>query len=95
MAVIGLLTLELYLPGCSSLKEKRSRLKPLLARLHKEFNISAAEVDHHEIWQNAQIACALVSNDQAHNQRVLQKIVRWVENSWHDVNLVSEKIDLL
>jgi uncharacterized protein len=95
MAIIGLLTLNIYLPGCNSLKEKRSRLKPLLARLHKEFNISAAEVDHHDIWQSSQIACVLVSNDLAHNQRVLRKIAHWIEDSWHDVNLVNEKIEIL
>ncbi|MCJ7708279.1 MAG: DUF503 domain-containing protein, partial [Anaerolineales bacterium] len=41
---VGALTLELRLPGCSSLKQKRSRLKPLLAALHREFNLSAAEI---------------------------------------------------
>jgi uncharacterized protein YlxP (DUF503 family) len=39
---IGILTLEIQLPGCKSLKEKRSRLKPLIARLHREFNVSVA-----------------------------------------------------
>jgi len=34
------LTLELHLPGCSSLKEKRGRLKPVLTALHREFNVS-------------------------------------------------------
>jgi uncharacterized protein YlxP (DUF503 family) len=42
---LGLLTIHLHLPGCASLKEKRGRLKPLLTRLHREFNISAAEID--------------------------------------------------
>ena len=35
---IALLTLQLRLPGCSSLKEKRSRLKPLLVRLHRDYS---------------------------------------------------------
>ncbi|MBS3752567.1 MAG: DUF503 family protein, partial [Anaerolineales bacterium] len=29
---IGLLTLHLRIPGCASLKEKRSQIKPLVAR---------------------------------------------------------------
>jgi uncharacterized protein len=37
--MIGQLTIYLHLPGCASLKEKRGRLKPLLARLHREFNL--------------------------------------------------------
>ncbi|MEW5873044.1 MAG: DUF503 domain-containing protein [Chloroflexota bacterium] len=91
---LGLLTLRIHLPGCASLKEKRSRLKPLLARLHREFNVSVAEVDHQDVWQDAAIACALVSSDSAHTQRALQGVVEWIENSWPDVLVVSEQIEL-
>ena len=92
---LGLLTLHIYLPGCTSLKEKRRRLKPLLARLHREFNISVAEIDHNDTWQNAVIACALVSNDNSHTQRALQKVARWIETSWPDVGLISEQLEIL
>jgi len=92
---VGLLILHLHLPGCSSLKEKRGRLKPLLHRLHREFNISVAEIDQMDIWQNATIACALVSNGQAHTQKVLQTIVNWVESSWPDVSVISDQLEIL
>ena len=92
---LGLLTLHIHLPGCSSLKEKRSRLKPLLVRLHREFNVSVAEVDHNDSWQSAMIACALVSNDPAHTQRSLQQVVSWLESSWPDVELEEDQIELV
>lgn len=92
---VGVLTLHIHLPGCSSLKEKRGRLKPLLARLHKEFNLSAAEVDHLDVWQSAVIACALVSNDRRHTQRALQNTANWVIDTWRDVTVVDEHIELL
>ncbi len=95
MIRIGVLTLELQIPGCTSLKEKRSRLKPLLSRLHREFNISAAEVDHQDAWQAAVIACAIVSNDPAHSQRVLQQVVQWLESNWPDVEIVEDRIELI
>jgi uncharacterized protein YlxP (DUF503 family) len=57
---VGLLTLHFHLPGCASLKEKRSRIKPILARLHREFNVSAAELARQDAWQEAVLACALV-----------------------------------
>ena len=91
---LGLLTLQIHLPGCSSLKEKRSRLKPLLARLHREFNISAAEIDRQDAWREAVLGCALVSNDPAHTQRALQEVTRWVERNWPDVSLIEDKIEL-
>jgi uncharacterized protein YlxP (DUF503 family) len=92
---LGLLTLEIHIPGCASLKEKRSRLKPLLARLHKEFNVSVAEVDRLDIWQDAVIACVLVSNDNGHTQRSLQKIPHWVETFWPDVFITADKLEII
>ena len=53
--VIGACTVRLHLPGVASLKEKRGRLKPILARLPREFNLAAAEIELQDIWQNAEI----------------------------------------
>ena len=92
---VGVLTLHLHLAGCTSLKEKRRRLKPLLIRLHREFNISVAEIDRLDAWQEALVACALVSNDHGHIQRSLQKVKGWVESSWPDVGLISERLEII
>jgi uncharacterized protein len=92
---IGVLTLEMHIPGCSSLKEKRSRIKPLLARLHREFNVSAGEVGRQDAWQETVIACALVSSDPAHTHRALQEVARWVENNWPDGMLSAERIEMI
>jgi uncharacterized protein YlxP (DUF503 family) len=91
---LGMLTLHLHIPGCTSLKEKRSRLKPLVARLHREFNVSVAEVGQQDSWQNAILACALVGNESGHVERSLQKIVGWVESYWPDVEVVDDKLEL-
>jgi uncharacterized protein YlxP (DUF503 family) len=92
---IGLLLIHIQLPGCTSLKEKRHRLKPLLARLHREFNISIAEVDKQDVWIEAQLAIAIVSNDPNHNQRALQLILSWLETNWPDVLIVENHIELI
>ena len=93
--MFGILTLHLHIPGCKSLKEKRSRLKPLLSRLHKEFNISVAEMDAHDVWQSAIIACAVVSNDKAQAQRTLQTVSAWVEQNWQDVTITDEEFEII
>lgn len=93
--VIGLLSLQIHLAGCTSLKEKRRRLKPLLHRLHREFNISVAEIDRLDSWQEALVACVLVSNDNGHTQRSLQQVRHWLETSWPDVSVVSESLEIL
>jgi uncharacterized protein YlxP (DUF503 family) len=92
---VGLLTLDVQIPGCQSLKEKRSRVKPLLARLHREFNISTAEMERLDSWQQAIIACVVVSNDAAQATRVLQEVVRWIESHWPDIEVMDEQITLL
>lgn len=92
---IGILTLHLYIPGCSSLKEKRSRLKPLLVRLHREFNISVAEFDHNDTWQSTTIACAIVSNDANHARRMLQRVEKWIEKTWPDMTIHDARLELI
>lgn len=91
---IGLLQLYLYIPGCASLKEKRGRVKPLVQRLQREFNLSVAEIDHQDVWQNAVIGCVLISSDSVHARRQLSKVIGWVERHWSDVEVVDETIEI-
>jgi uncharacterized protein YlxP (DUF503 family) len=93
--MVGILTLHLNLPGCASLKEKRGRLKPLLARLHRQFNLSVAELDLQDKWQETIISCGMVGNDNVHLEQSLQAVVRWVESNWLDMQLMDEKIELI
>ncbi len=93
--MIGLLTLHLHLPGCASLKEKRGRLKPLLARLHREFNVSAAEMGLHDKWTEAVIACAMLGNDAAHLQSALETVCKWVEANWPDGDVLDTKLEII
>ena len=92
--MIGTLTLHLQLPGCASLKEKRGRLKPLLARLHRQFNVSTAEMDLQDKWQEAVIACGMVGNDAAHLRSALETVRKWVEANWPDGDVLDTKIEL-
>lgn len=92
---IGILTLHLFLPGCSSLKEKRSRIKPVIHRLHREFNISVAEMDRQDMWKETVISCAQVSSDKALLQASLQKVTTFVEKSFPDLQLVQDQIEII
>ena len=44
---------ELYLPYCSSLKEKRKIIHGLISRIRKRFNVSICEVQFHDLWQRS------------------------------------------
>lgn len=93
--MLGQLTIHLHLPGCASLKEKRGRLKPLLARLHKEFNVSVAEMDLQDKWTEAIIACAVINADLVTAQQSLQSVAKWVEANWTDGDVIDQKIELV
>lgn len=92
--IIGVCRLHLHLPGCASLKEKRSRLKPLLERLRREFNAAVAEVDLHDVWQSAEVALVVVSNEAARVQSQLETMTHWVEDQWRDVDVVEAQMEL-
>ena len=93
--IVGIGLIELYLPGSHSLKDKRSVVKSLTARLHHEFNVSCSEVDHQDVWQSAAIGVAVVSNDAAHVQEVMSHVVSWIERNRPDVEVVEQSLEII
>jgi uncharacterized protein YlxP (DUF503 family) len=93
--VIASLTIHLHLPACASLKEKRGRIKPLIARLHREFNLSVAEMDLQDQWQEVVIGCAMIGNDRGYLESALHNVAKWVEGNWPDGMVVEEKIEII
>jgi len=92
---IGILTLQIKLPGCKSLKEKRSRLKPLITRIHREFNVSVAEIAQQDVWDEATLGCAHISNDHQYSQNALHMIVHWLDRNWPDIMLVDDQTEII
>jgi uncharacterized protein YlxP (DUF503 family) len=84
---------DLRVPGCSSLKAKRHVVKTLTAALRSRFNVSVAEVDHHELWQRTVIAVAAVDREQYHVRKVMQQVERFVE-SWTGVETISTELEV-
>lgn len=72
---------KLHLPGCGSLKEKRSVLKSLKDRLHRQYNVSVAETAHQDLPDRAEIAACVVSNERRHAESVLTSVDRMVEGN--------------
>ncbi len=93
--VIGSSIIELDLPGIHSLKQKRSVLKGLIARLHREFNISCGEVDYHDAWGSAALGVAVVSTSAAHAENVLGNVVGWIERNRPDVTVIDHSVEII
>jgi uncharacterized protein YlxP (DUF503 family) len=79
-ARVAIGTVELHLPDVGSLKGKRHVLKGLKERLRQRFEISVAEVDHHDAWQRATLALACVSGDSRHANAVISRAMDYIED---------------
>ena len=93
--MLATLTIHLHLPGCASLKEKRGAIKPLIARLRREFNLSVAEIDLQDAWQETVIGCAMIGSERAFLESALQTVARWVESNWRDGDVIEQKIEMI
>jgi len=92
---IGSFILTILLPGCGSLKEKRHLIKPILSRLHKEFNISVAEYAQQDSLRFCTIRIALVCNDHKRIESQLRIIHEFFRSHWPDVQIIDDKIEVL
>jgi uncharacterized protein YlxP (DUF503 family) len=93
--MIATLTIHLHIPGCASLKEKRGFIKPLMARLHREFNISVAEMELQDRWQETILVCAMVGNERGHLESALQNVAKWVEGHWTNGDVIEQRIEII
>ena len=91
--LVALDRLDLRIPGCRSLKEKRHVVKTLTSAIRSKFNVAVAEVDHHDLWQRTALGVAVVAAETYHAKQVLHEVERLVER-WHEVELIDADMTL-
>jgi uncharacterized protein YlxP (DUF503 family) len=91
----GILTLHISLPDCQSLKQKRGQIQPVLARLHREFNVAAAETGLQDRHAESVIQCAALSTDGGEVQSYLQKVADYFEKTWPDFEILQYRIECI
>lgn len=90
----GVLLVHLHIPGCRSLKEKRSQIKPLQERLRRQFNVTIAEVDFQDIHDESLIAIGLINNKAAFIQSYFDGVVNWIEMYFSDLMIEDQKLEI-
>lgn len=85
MPVVGLLSIEIHVPGARSLKDKRAVLRSVKDRLRR-LNVSVAETDHQDLRQRCRLGVAAVGATQAGVGRSFDAVV--AEIARHDPGLV-------
>ena len=91
--VVGVCRIALLLPGCNSLKEKRSVVKRVLGRVRSRFNVAAAEVGDLDVHANARLGFAVVGSEQVIVRGVLERVIDFIEEQYLG-EVVSEEIEV-
>src|SRR4051812_27476727 len=72
--VVGILQFELLIHGAESLKDKRRVVLSVKDKLHREHQVSVAEVGLQDVMSAARLGLALVGSDGKHVGQVLDQI---------------------
>ena len=84
---------DLRILGVTSLKEKRHVVKSLTASIRSTFNVSVAEVDHHELWQRARLTMSCVTREYLEAEQLLDEAERYL--SGQEFELVRSDRDVV
>lgn len=76
--MVGLLSVELFIPYAQSLKDKRMVLRSIKDRL-KKFNVAVAEVAHQDVWQRAGLGVVAISTTREQVDRELAAVADEIE----------------
>lgn len=88
--MIGEARLELSLPACHSLKDKRGILKRFLEHIRRTYCVAIAEIDAQDKWQLAIVEVAAVANERAHLHRILTKVINEADRPGEIILIRSE-----
>ena len=93
--IVSMIQLIFEIPGVDSLKEKRRIIRSMKDKLHRRFQMSAAEVDLNNSLSFGQIGGALVSNSRVFGESVMHKALKMIENEIpvriQDISIYSEE----
>lgn len=85
------MTIRLHAPWCHSLKDKRSQVKRLTARLHNTFNVSACEVGQQDIHTIIEIGVAAIAFDSAQADSIAENVAGFVQGNTEAEVVAVEK----
>jgi hypothetical protein len=91
---IGILQLELAIPGAMSLKDKRQAIRSVKDRIANGFNVSIAETDAQDEHRRCVFGVAMVGTGRAYVEGALAKIVDFVREA-PQVTITDFRVDFV
>lgn len=92
--IIGSMTIEVSLPKTTSVKDKQSKLKPLMSRIAGAYNVSVAEVGRDDVFRSGVLGIATVAAEQASASSILNSVVNMIKSE-PDMILVDYTTEML
>jgi uncharacterized protein YlxP (DUF503 family) len=92
--VVGVGSIELLIHNSGSLKTKRQVVKSILGKVRSKFDVSIAEVDHHDKWQRCTVGFAVVTNERGHAHTLVENITAYVEGL-HIAEIIDSQIEIV
>lgn len=89
--IVARLRVELLLPGCTSLKQKRFILNSLKTRLRNRFNIALCETGFQDKWQRSELGMAAVAGTRRGVDKTIQGVVSFLERDTRVSILESDR----
>ena len=90
-AIVGLLSVDLYISDALTLKDRRRVVKSLLQRLTNRHNVSVADLGPDGASHHASLAVTCVANETSHVHTVLNAALRLIES---DPRVVAEHSEM-
>jgi uncharacterized protein len=92
--MIFYLEVECILYNAHSLKDKRSVIKRLLARLSQDFNVAVTELDYHDLWQRTKLGIVTITNERSHGDQIMQEILRVID-TYSEIERTISNIEIV
>jgi len=90
--IIGVLRVEIRIPGVRSLKEKRKVVRSIKDKIKNKFNVSVAEVDYADKWQRSVIGISQIGNDAGYIEKNLNSIYQLMIGQY-DIQVIDRLVE--
>jgi|UniRef100_A0A7C3WPK0 uncharacterized protein YlxP (DUF503 family) len=92
--LVGVCRVILSIPESFSLKEKRRVKRSIVDKVRTRFNVSIAEVDSQEIWNELVLGISIVSTESKHIYQILSDVIKLLEEQ-KEAEIVDYEIEIL
>ena len=91
--LLAALRVDVRIPGCTSLKEKRHVVKALANGIRSTFEVAVAETGFQDTWQRAELGVAAVGSEGYHLKKVMHSVQKFVDR-FGEVELIDAELTM-